>query len=1061
MLPMIRQLLVIWLALLAALASAPVRSQAQPYTSDIDIYARENSTRELPNVLILLDNTANWSSMFTREITAMVNTFNNLDPGKFRVGLMMFTETGGGNSNTDGAYVRAAIRDLTPDYKTRLGNLLNSLDVTADRSNSGKAGLAMAEAYRYFSGGAPYAGNNKNKTDYTGNTSGNAASNAIYALTASPNGNALASRTATSYRSPVSNACAGNYIIYISNGAAQDSNSDNTTASNLLSAAYTAAGQTRPANITNLSPNGSQSNMADEWARFMKGSAQAVTTFTLDVDPVTTGQGPGWSALLKSIASTSGGEYFNINSSNNNGADVANALRNIFNQIESVNSVFTSASLPVSANARGTYLNQVFMGVFRPDANADPRWRGNLKQYRFGYDPVLQTVQLVDANGNPAVGTSTFLAPTAVSYWTSSSTFFSNDPKGTPPSASDSPDGEVVEKGGVAQRLRATHATSQAGRKVYTCINCANQTNLATSTAAAFTTSNTALTNSLFGVSATAERDAIINWVRGANNVAGDPADLGPGGSVTVRPSIHGDVLHSRPAVVNYGNGSTPQVYVFYGANDGTLRAVNGQQTGSGAGEELWAFIPQEHLSKFKRLRDNTPEVRLSTTDVAATTTAGDALPRDYFVDGNIGVYQKLAVDGTTEKVHIYASMRRGGRFLYALDVTDVTQPKLLWKRSHADSGFSVLGQTWSEPKVTRIRGNTNPVVIMGAGYDSAAEDALDKTSLPTGTQTMGNAVLVLDAFTGDLLKKFDTARSVPADVALVDADFDGLVDRAYATDVGGNIYRIDFELTKTVNGQATLAKDPADWTSFTLASLATAYSPRKFFYPPDVVLTPTYAAILVGSGNRENPLSCEARHESGTGAQQYDKCIDGTAASNDAARDAFFTLYDTVSTRGTPPSGFSAITAAQLGKVGSTESTAKGCYIPMGAGEKVVTTPVTVAGTTYFSTNQPVRPAANSCSANLGTARAYAAPLFCKAATSNTRSIGGLPPSPVSGIVTITYTDSSGQTVEKRVPFIIGGTGRPEDPDKCKNSSVEGCRVKLNIPPTRTRKYWFTENPR
>lgn len=1061
MLSLLRQLLLVWLTLLAALVSAPARSQAQPYTSDIDIYARENTTRELPNVLILLDNTANWSSMFTREISAMVNTFNNLDEGKFRVGLMMFTETGGGNSNVDGAYVRAAIRDLSPEYKTKMGNLLNSLDVTADRSNSGKAGLAMAEAYRYFSGGAPYAGNDKNKADYTGNTSGNSASNAIYALSTSPNGNALASRTATSYRSPVSNACAGNYIIYISNGAAQDSNADNTTASNLLSAAYTAAGQSRPTDISNLSPNGSQSNMADEWARFMKGSAQAVTTFTLDVDPVTTGQGPGWSALLRSIASTSGGEYFNINSSNNNGADIANALRNIFNQIESVNSVFTSASLPVSANARGTYLNQVFMGVFRPDANANQRWRGNLKQYRFGYDPVLQTVQLVDANGNPAVGTSTFMSPTAVSYWTSSSTFFSNDLRGTPPSASDSPDGEVVEKGGVAQRLRTTHATSQAGRKVYTCIGCADNTNLATSTSAAFTTANTALTTTLFGVSTSTERDAIIDWVRGANNVTNDAADIGPGGSVTVRPSIHGDVLHSRPAVVNYGSGTTPQVYVFYGANDGTLRAVNGQQTGTGAGEELWAFIPEEHLAKFKRSRDNKPEVRLSTTDMAATTTAADARPRDYFVDGNIGVYQKLAADGSTEKVHIYAAMRRGGRVLYAFDVTDVTQPKLMWKRSHTDTGFSVLGQTWSEPKVARIRGSANPVIIMGAGYDSDAEDALDKTSLPTGTQTMGNAVLVMDAFTGALLKKFDTTRSVPADVALVDADFDGYVDRGYATDVGGNIYRIDFELTKTVNGVGTLAKEPADWTAFKVASLATTYSPRKFFYPPDVVLTPNFAAILVGSGNRENPLSCEARHESGTASAQYDKCLDGTATSNDAARDAFFTLYDTVPARATAAPDASPITASQLGKVGTTESMAQGCYIPMGLGEKVVTTPVTVAGTTYFSTNQPVKPAVNSCAANLGTARAYAAPLFCKAATSNTRSIGGLPPSPVSGIVTITYTDSSGQTVEKRVPFIIGGTGKAEDPDKCKNSSVEGCRVKLNIPPTRTRKYWFMENPR
>lgn len=1035
MLRLIRQLLLVWVALLAALASVPARSaDPQPYTSDIDIYSRTNTTTELPNVLIILDNTANWSPMFTREIKAMVNALNGLEPNKFRVGLMMFTQTQKDDSGTDGGYVRAAIRDLSTDYKDRLNKLLSSLDVNDDKSNSGKAAMTMAEAYYYFAGKAPVTGRDKNKTDYLGNTYGTSESKKIYELPL----NALPSRSGTPYRSPVSNACAGNYIIFISNGATQDSNSDNTTASNALSAAYTAAGQSRPADITGLSPNGSQVNVADEWARFMKGSAQAVTTFTLDVDPVTTGQGPGWSALLKSMATHSGGEYFKINSATSDGNEVKITLDNIFNQIQAVDSVFASASLPVSVNSRGTYLNQVFMGVFRPDGSAKPRWRGNLKQYKFGYDPVTDTVRLEDSQNRSAVGPSGFIAPDAVSFWTEGSTFWTNQRMGTPLSASDSPDGEVVEKGGVAQRLRTKYpdATAQATRKVYTCIACANGTNLATTSATQFTTGNTALTASLFGVSTDADKNNIISWVRGANNVADDPADLGPGGSVTVRPSIHGDVLHSRPAVVNYGTTSTTQVYVFYGANDGTLRAVNGNQTGTGAGEELWAFIPSEHLGKFKRQRDNTPEVRLSTTNMASFATA---TPRDYFVDGPIGVYQKFAADGSTEKVHIYAAMRRGGRVIYALDVTNISEPKLLWKKSGGTGTgeIPVLGQTWSEPKVARLKGYTSaPVIIMGAGYDSNAEDSLNKDTAPTGTQTMGNAVLVLDAFTGELLKQFNTERSVPSDVALVDGNFDGYVDRAYVGDVGGNLYRIDFEINKTVGGVTTVANSKTDWNSFKLAALSSGGVTRKFFFPPDVVLTPNFTAVLAGTGNRENPL--------------------GTSSS-----DAFYTIYDTVPTRGVPADGFTPLTPSALGQVGTDQSTANGCFIPMASGEKVVTSPVTVAGNTFFSTNKPIPPEANSCKPNLGEARAYSAPLFCKVATSNVRQIGGLPPSPVSGIVTITYTNSAGETVEKRVPFLIGGTGNADDPDKCKSSSVEGCKVKLNIPPTRARKYWFMENPR
>ena len=47
-----------------------------------------------------------------------------------------------------------------------------------------------------------------------------------------------------------------------------------------------------------------------------------------------------------------------------------------------MNSVFASVSLPVSVNTQGTYLNQVYIGMFRPDEDAFPRWTGNLKQYK-------------------------------------------------------------------------------------------------------------------------------------------------------------------------------------------------------------------------------------------------------------------------------------------------------------------------------------------------------------------------------------------------------------------------------------------------------------------------------------------------------------------------------------------------------------------------------------------------------------------------------------------------------------------------------------------------------
>jgi type IV pilus assembly protein PilY1 len=184
--------------------------------------------------------------------------------------------------------------------------------------------------------------------------------------------------------------------------------------------------------------------------------------------------------------------------------------------------------------------------------------------------------------------------------------------------------------------------------------------------------------------------------------------------------------------------------------------------------------------------------------------------------------------------------MRRGGRFLYAFDVTDPSAPKMLWRKSN--SSISVLGQTWSDPRVATVLGYSNPVLVMGAGYDPTAEDAS-----PPGTATMGNAVVVLDALDGSLVKTLATDRPVPAGVALLDSDFDGYTDRAYAVDAGANVYRIDFE---TAGGGTSSGA----WTIAKFAALNAAG--RKFFYAPDVVQTKLFTAVLVGSGDRESRCS-------------------------------------------------------------------------------------------------------------------------------------------------------------------------------------------------------------
>ena len=291
----------------------------------------------------------------------------------------------------------------------------------------------MAEAYYYFDGAAPRSGNYKVKTDFLGNSlsagaqmteAGAAAANAIYAEpgNALPNGgsNPLAG---TPYNSPIDpDGCAANFIIYISNGKVQDSVNDTATPTALLRAAALAEGIAGATTQIPISPSGDAYNVADEWARFMRRSQHAITTYTVDVNPINNLAGRSWSALLRSMASASRGQYFAV-TSGDGGADIAAAMNTIFSQIQAVDSAFASVSLPLSVSSQGTYLNQIYVGMFRPDQDGLPRWTGNLKQYRLGV--VNNRLVTVDADGSQAISPGTgFIAECARSYWTSPSNYW-------------------------------------------------------------------------------------------------------------------------------------------------------------------------------------------------------------------------------------------------------------------------------------------------------------------------------------------------------------------------------------------------------------------------------------------------------------------------------------------------------------------------------------------------------------------------------------------------------------------------------------------------------------
>src|SRR5438105_2497470 len=144
-----------------------------PVNDDTDIFlANPAITAERPNVLIFVDNTANWSSPFDTEKAALVSVVNSLTDN-FNVGTMMFVETGNPNDNVDGAYVRFGIRQMTTTNKSALAGMVNALDKNGDKGNNATMSLAMLEIYRYFAGVASYSGYGKAKRDYAGNTTYN------------------------------------------------------------------------------------------------------------------------------------------------------------------------------------------------------------------------------------------------------------------------------------------------------------------------------------------------------------------------------------------------------------------------------------------------------------------------------------------------------------------------------------------------------------------------------------------------------------------------------------------------------------------------------------------------------------------------------------------------------------------------------------------------------------------------------------------------------------------------------------------------------------------------
>src|SRR2546426_11472032 len=81
-----------FIAIMLSVLALPALAAFDPVNDDTDIFlANPSITAERPNVLIIMDNTANWTSVFDNEKNALVQVVNGLNDS-YNVGLMLFNQ---------------------------------------------------------------------------------------------------------------------------------------------------------------------------------------------------------------------------------------------------------------------------------------------------------------------------------------------------------------------------------------------------------------------------------------------------------------------------------------------------------------------------------------------------------------------------------------------------------------------------------------------------------------------------------------------------------------------------------------------------------------------------------------------------------------------------------------------------------------------------------------------------------------------------------------------------------------------------------------------------------
>src|SRR5690554_955349 len=879
---------------------------------------------------------------------AAKNTIENLSG--INLALMQFDDKTSGNHS--GGYMDMPMKSIdNTSHKQGLLSRINSYSA----STWTPIVEAVHEAYLFMTGG------NVKHAKGSVSCGWNCTNNQVFSHAETYIGN----YSNANYISPITESCQRNHIVLFTDGAstndgASDSNirslmSNNFSADDL---AETGLGFSCTTNNTGTEGRNNDTSCLKDMAYVMNNidASSLDGKQTVQFHAIGGFIGGSYQETLDVAAKLGGGVSANAQTPE----ELEAALLKVFQNIVQSSGTFSAPAVAVNAFNSLEQLDQMYYSVFQPHEAVG--WSGNVKRYR------MHGGKIVDVQGNDAVDPETgFFKENARSFWSTLD------------------DGDKITVGGMASRF-------QNERIVVS--NLLNNNLMEINNR--IESSNPLITRDLMG---TRLRDAhfegsdvdpdintgltdpydaneftkLVNWVGGLE--AKDNA-------TNSRRSME-DPLHSTPVLLNYGELSidgerVPDSTLFVGTNSGYLHAFD---THAEAPKERFSFIPKELLPVATKYYERVGVKR-------------------YGLDGHISVWHndtnKDRIINGSEKAYLYIGMRRGGSSYYALDVSDRDNPKLLWQingKGHQNgptTGFEELGQSWSRMVPIDIlwNGAKRKALVFAGGYDLAEDTRFTRTD-----HNVGNAIYMVDATSGALLWKAskttgnlriaDMKSAITGNVVPVDDNSDGYVDLLYVADLGGRIFRIDFNNAEAENGN-TNANNYA--TGGMIADLGQDNSQGehvRFFETLDVVYSREFSYIegagetkrflqkprymlSIGSGYRAHPLD--------NSAQDNFYVVFDYNVSGPARNDQGNPVYSAVNKSDLQGYAFGASNELNIKPTAKSNN---GFYLQLinaDEGEKVLSSSITLNNVIYFTSFRPStgEQAGNSCTADTGNSRLY-----------------------------------------------------------------------------------------